>query len=301
MGKRKYYYYLIFVIIVWGAFPNITAFFYNYMSASVYSSLTAVITAISFTIFGWKKRHLLTRKSIKIPLVTGVFYSAAILVQMIGLQYTTPSIFAFLENSCCIVVPILLFMLLGKKQHPLVWFASVLCLTGCFVLSGASFDAPVGIGELLCGLAGVFYAVNIVGTGEFARDIPVTVYLMVQKWVFAITSLITMVVLHVIAPGGIPLEPMIFHWIPGLLILKVVCSLVSGTLCWMLRTEVTQNIDVTLVSVMMPLSAVITMAISVLQGTDVLTINLVVGAGMILLATILSALGSVAGQRTLQT
>jgi len=49
--------------------------------------------------------------------------------------------------------------------------------------------------------------------------------------------------------------------------------------------------------VLMPLSAVLTMVISVIQGTDVLTIHLIAGAGIILLSSILSALGDLADSK----
>lgn len=297
MEKRKYYVYLVFVVAVWGVIPNLIDFYYDYMSTFVYAAISAVIAAGSFTILGWKKRHLLTKKRIAIALTTGVFYSLAILVQIIGLQYTTPAMFAFLENTSCVAVPVLMFVLKGKRVHPLVAFSSVLCLVGCFVLSGANIHTPIGAGEILCALAGVFYAVNIVGTGEYAKDIPAVLYLMIQKWVLVVTSVGIMLAAHFIAPEGIALQSMVFRWTPGLLLLMVVSTLISGTLCWILRTKVTQNIDVTLVSIVMPMSAVITMAESVLLGTDVLTLQLVTGAGMILLAVILSALGDLKEQK----
>ncbi len=293
MNKKKYYAYVIFVIVVWGVAPVITSYFYNYLSGAVYSAICATINAIAFTIIARKRFKDLDKKAIKTAAIVGTFYSLAALMQVIGLQYTTPSMYIFLENTSCIVVPTLMFVLFRKKPHPVVALASVICLIGCFVLSGARLDNPWGIGEILCALAGAFYGVNFIGTGKLAKGIPIPLYLMMQNWIYAITSTIIMLGLANITSEGQPLEPMVFHWVPGLILLLIVYRLITSVLCWNLRTEALQNLDVTVVTTIMPLSALVTMVVSVLVGKDTLTVHLVVGAALILGAAILSGVGDI--------
>lgn len=90
---------------------------------------------------------------------------------------------------------------------------------------------------------------------------------------------------------------MVFRLRPGLLVLLIVYTFVSNTLCWLLRTKAIQNIDVTVVSIAMPLSSLITMVVSVLMGTDVLSLHFVLGAVIILLAAALSGVGDMLSQK----
>ena len=297
MKQKKYYCYLVLVIMIWGIAPMMSVIFYQYLSAALYSAIAAWISAISFTILGWKKRKELNRRRIAVAALTGVAYSLATVLQMIGLQYTTPSMFAFLENTSCIVVPILAYLMVRRRSHPLVIVSSILCLAGCFVLTGTGLEGEPGVGELLCALAGVFFSFNMVGTSEYAKGIPIVLYLMVQKWVHTVTSTSIMVFLHLTKVNGRALEEITFIWNPWAFLLVLLHVLLSGTLCWILRTQAVLHIDVTVVAVAMPLSAVITMILSVLVGTDSLTMNLLIGAGMILAASVLSGIGSERGRR----
>ena len=293
MHKNKYYLYLALVILIWGIIPMVTVYFYDYMSAAVFNALAALISATAFTVLSRKGWHLMNRRYLLVAGVTGSCYSLATIVQRIGLQYTTPSMFAFLENTSCIVVPILLVLLVRKNSHALVWAASVLCLLGCFVLSGANFSGGFGIGEILCALAGLLFSGNIVGTGFYGKGMHVTLYLTVQMWVHVTLSTLTMLMLHLVKRDGVPLETMRFEWHPGLLAALILIILISNTFCWILRTKIIQNANMTVVSIAMPLSAVVTMVASIAAGTDTLSVHLIVGAGIIVASLILSAIGEI--------
>ncbi len=294
---RKYYLYLATDILLWGIVPLLTVYFYSFYSAAVFTALSALISAVSFTAIAWKKLRLLNRRYFLVAISTGVCYSLATILQMIGLQYTTPSMFAFLENTDCIVVPVLLFVLFRKKPHPLMLFAGIICLAGCFILSGMRPGASIGIGEILCALAGLLFSGNIVGTGTYAKDMHVSLYLMIQKWVHLILSVLVMLLLHFLRVDGQALEPMQLLWVPLPMLNLAVYVLISNTICWLLRTEAIQHIDMTLVSAAMPLSAVITMVLSVLVGTDTLSYSLVIGALLIFTAIILSGIGDALRQK----
>ena len=293
MHKNKYYLYLALVIVIWGIIPMVTVYFYDYLSAAVFNAMAALISATAFAVLSRKSWHLMNRRYLLVAGITGSCYSLATILQRVGLQYTTPSMFAFLENTSCIVVPILLVLLVKKQSHALVWAASVLCLVGCFVLSGANFTGGFGIGEILCALAGLLFSGNIVGTGHFGKGMHVTLYLTVQMWVHVILSTTTMLLLHFIEKDGVPLETIRFEWRPGLVVALILIILISNTFCWILRTKIIQNANMTIVSIAMPLSAVVTMVASVAAGTDTPSVALIAGAGIIVASLILSAIGEI--------
>ena len=288
MTKNKYYIYLAFVTLMWGLTPVTTAYFYNYMSGTVYGALSAIISAVSFTAIAWRKRKLIDRKYLKVAVWTGLAFSIAVILQMIGLQYTTPSMYAFLGNTSCVVVPILMLVLAKRKLHSLSIVAGPLCLLGCFIISDLGPGNAIGIGEILCALAGVFFAFNIVGTGEYAKDLDVPVYLMIQKWIHTITSVTVMLVLYFIRVDGKALEEITFRWKPGLLFWLIIHILIHVSFCWGLRIKAAQNINAVVIAVTMPFSAVITMVISALLGMETLTMKYIIGGGIILVSVIMS-------------
>ncbi len=136
---------------------------------------------------------------------TGFFVGLANLLQKIGLQYTTPTKYAFLENLSCVVVPLLFFLFIRRKPGALTVTASVLCLVGCFVLSGLSLSGggvSFGAGDVLCALAGILYGVNIAATGVYAKKLNAMYYVMIQMLVNVFVSGVVVFALDQITVNG---------------------------------------------------------------------------------------------------
>ncbi len=288
-----YYMALSFVILTWATSPVINSYLYNYYSATLCSTISSFAAAMSLIIICRKKLNLLNKDYLKIAVPTGLINSAASLVQKIGLQYTTPVRYAFLENLSCVVVPVLMYIFIRKKPGAVKICAAVLCLVGCFILAGGDVTegGGFGVGELLCALSGILYGVNIAATGAFSKKLYAPLYVMIHMIVSFAMSAVTMVLLNFVQIGGVPIEPVRFEWNVWLLLVIVASALVSNTLCWIIRTNVMKHLDASVVAVMMPFSAVITGILSIIFGMDVLTPNLVVGALVCLTAAILSGFG----------
>lgn len=295
-GQSFWYAALIFVVFVWGVGPLLTAYNYKYYSPAICTATSALISAISLLLISLKHLKLLNRDYFKIAIPTGIFNSVASLLQKIGLQYTTPTNYAFLENLSCIVVPVLLFIFIRKKPSVITVLASVLCLVGSFILSGVNFsDNSIGFGkgEILCALAGIFYGVNIAATGVYAKKLYAPLYVMIQIWIHAAISFATAFALNAITVNGAPIEAIQFSWQFKHLLLPITLALVSSTLCWIIRTNVMKHIDASVVAVVMPFSAVIAGVSSVLFGMDELTLNLVLGGVIGFAAAMLSSFADI--------
>ena len=228
------YFGLIFVVFVWGAGPLLSAYLYRYYTATICTAVGSLISAISLLLISFPHLKELNKDYFKIAIPTGFFNSIASLLQKIGLQYSTPAQYAFLENLSCVVVPVLLFFFIKKKPSFLTILASFLCLAGSFILSGMDFfsnSISFGKGEILCALAGLFYGVNIAATGAYAKKLYAPLYVMIQIFLHTIISFITAFALHFITINGVPIEPIYFSWELEHLLLIVVLALVSNTLC----------------------------------------------------------------------
>lgn len=287
-SKRLAYAGLILVVFLWGISPLATLYFYEYYSPTIRVSFTALISAVSMLIIARKKLKLLNKTYFMVAIPTGFFMATANIMQKIGLQYTTPTNYAFLEKLSVLVVPVLSFFFIKKKPGILTILGAVLCLLSSFALTGMKADmSEISlVGDLLCALAGIFYGVNIAGTGAFAKKFYTPLYLMIQMFVEMIISGIGTVVFHVTGIERIKFD---FDW--RLILANLVYVLIISTFCWLIRTNAMKKVDASVVAVMMSFSSVVTMVLSVLTGSDVLTASLIVGAALGLISIILSAFG----------
>lgn len=285
---------LISVMLVWGISPILTGSLYEggRNSASITSFATSIFAMISLFFICIPHLKKLNKTYLKIAIPTGLFNSTASILQKIGLQYSTPTQYAFLENLSCVIVPILLFIFIKKKPGIFTILASVICLAGSFILTGMITSGfSLGIGEILCALAGIFYGVNIAGTGCFAKKLYAPLYVFIQMCVQVVVSLITALALNFISVNGTPLEAIAFSWKFTDLLIIFASGVFFTAICWVIRTNVMKYVATTAVAIIMPFSAVVTGIVSVIRGTDVLSLNLILGAVLGLIAAILSGFG----------
>lgn len=284
---------LIFVVLIWGLSPLLTLYLYDYYSATFMIFVSDLLLIVIYMLISRKKLKFLNARYFKIGIFTGLFYSLANILQKIGLQYTTPAKYAFLENLSCITVPVLMYFFVKKKPSFMTIFSCMLCLVGVFVLNGVgSSGGGIGIGEILCALAGLFYGVNIAGTGAYAKELDAPLYLMVQSMVSAVMSLAFALVLNFIGTGSSSgvVEKIVFSFNPLHILFLVAVTLVVYALCWIIRTKSMKHVDATVVAIIMPFSAVVTGVASVLLGKDTLSLELVIGGLLVFAAIIISGL-----------
>ena len=285
---------LIFVVLVWGASPLASKYFLNYYSPAFGVAWGSLLSAILLAIMFREKLKEIKFDYFKVAIPLGVCYTSADLMQKIGLQYTTPTVYAFLENLSCVVVPFLTWFFIKKKPAVLQIVGSIICLVSAFVLSGlGSGDGgfSLGIGSILCGLAGIFYGVNIAGTGAFTKKFDSALYIMILLAIESIFSFMVAIAFHFIEIDGAPIEIIRFSWNPWLLLSRIAIVLISSTLCWVIRTSSMKHVDATVVAVMMPFSSIISGVLSVLTGMEELTSNLVWGAILGFIAMIVCTFG----------
>lgn len=99
-------------------------------------AFVALVSAAALLLLSLKDLNLLSKTYFKVAIPTAFFYATANILQKIGLQYTTPTRYSFLENLSCVVVPLLLFLFIKKKPSFLTVLASLLCLVSTFILNG---------------------------------------------------------------------------------------------------------------------------------------------------------------------
>lgn len=277
---------LIFVIFLWGCAPLITLYFYKFYSPTVRVTFGSLTSGLAMLLIAGKRIRLLGRRYLGLAIPTGVCLGLADISQKIGLQYTTPTNYAFLENLSVVTVPLVLFLLIRKKPAPLTLVAVVLCLTSSLVLTGVLTEGGgFGKGDILCAISGMLYGVNIAITGRYAKGVCVPLYLSIQLLTVSVLGAASTALL-----SALEIEPYLFTFRLGTILLLVLFVLVSSTLGWLIRTAAMKEVDPTVVAVMMPFSSVVTVLVSVLLGKDTVTPSLAIGAVLGLAAIVISGL-----------
>ena len=293
--KSNFIYYLgiMFVVFFWGFSSVIYSYFYDFYSASV---LTSVMTFFSFLFFlalGRKKLKLLNSKYFKVGLPICALTAFAGVLQRIGLQYTTPAHYAFLEHISCVVVPVTMFIIVKKKPSAAQIVASAACLVGCFIMSGMWSSFSVNSGDILCLSAGVLYGLGAALLGTYAKDLDITLFMIFHTFCYFAVSFILAVTMNFINIGGAPMEKAIFTPSIPLILLVIAVGIVDIAICWMLRNLAMQHIDPSKISVISPFSAVITGVVSVICGIDSLSYGLVIGGALIMIAALLPVIADI--------
>ena len=288
-GKRpiSFYYILLFIVIfVWGFDPSVCKYFYKDYSASVVAVIATVTSFIFFACFSFRKLKDMNLKFLKIAVPIGFLNGLAGLLQRIGLQYTSPANFAFLEHLAVATVPIVLYILIRKKPSIVQVISVILCLIGCFILSGMTLSGFRGnIGDILCALSGIIYGLCVALIGIYSKKIDASLYMVVFTFIYFITSLFTLILLHFTQ-----IEPVKFAFDITLILPVALFGLFSVGITWLLKTIAIKHLDPTFVAIVSPFTAVVAGAISVITKTDILTPKLIIGAILIMAAAILSGI-----------
>lgn len=283
MKNFKYYIGIIFVICIWGISPNISKYLLGYYSTASYNLFSALVAFLGMLVLCINKLGKLNSSYFKAAVPTGFFYSCAVILQKVGLNYTTPAKFSFLENFSILVVPILMYVFVKQKITPLKIISALLCVFGIFILCNVTPSTLLSVnkGDILCAISGLFYGVNIAGTAAFSKNLESSLYLLIQFFIHAVVSLLYFLFIG----EAIEASP---NLLPAFILVASV--LISSVLGWLMRTKCLIHLDATFVAIAMPFSSVITAVISVITGTDKLTTNLIISIPVITFAIILSSL-----------
>ena len=285
---------LFFVVFVWGAVPLFTLQLYKFYSPTIRVCFSELVLVVAYLFLARKHLKEFNISYLKIGIPTGIFMTLANICQKIGLLYTTPAKYAFLENLSCITVPVIMFILAKKKPRFTTILGCIVCLFSTFVLNGASFSGDAfGVGEIPCGLAGLLYGFNIALTGLYARKLNTALYLATQAVTSFFVSLLFSVIFNFVSiptqEGARIIEPIVFSFKPLHMLFVILLALISSALCWTIRTNAMKHIDASIVAVIMPFSAAVTGIFSVFAGTDIFSPKLVLGIMLGLFAIMLSS------------
>ncbi len=285
---------LILVVVTWGVAPVMTKAIYDaepaLYSPGMLTALRGLFAVIAMAII-INKNFKKINKSYFICIPAGLILATAYIFQFVGLKYTVPSKNAFLENICCITIPVFMFIFVREKPTWYSIVAAIICVIGSLFLVGNGFnflhffEGGSLLGDGLSAIGGLFFGLDIAFTKVFCKDKDPLIYVFLQLCVVTIVSFIYTFAFE----GGVFHEMhFTFDWLP--LLEVVFLGVVGMAICWWARAWAMKYIDAVTVSVLVPLSAVVASVLSVTFKIEEFTYNLLIGGLIILLSIAVSAI-----------
>ena len=180
---------LLSVAIAWGVTFLMVQDAIN--STPVYAFLFfrfALATILMFFI-AYKFLKQTNKKTILYGVILGVFLFSAFATQTFGLLYTKSSIVAFITGLNVICVPFLGYLLFKEHISKKVFIATIVAVIGLYLLT-MSGSLTIGIGEFLTLICALLFALQIIFTGKFSKEVNVFLLVLFQLITVSFLSLV---------------------------------------------------------------------------------------------------------------
>ncbi|WP_306231971.1 DMT family transporter [Agrococcus beijingensis] len=260
---------LIALTVVWGSTFFLIKDLVEHVPSLDFLGVRFLIAAAIMTAIAWRRVARLGRPLLLRSAVLGLLYTAAQILQTVGLETTPASVSGFLTGVYVVLTPLIAALAFRHRIERGTWIAVAVAAAGLVVLTltGISF----GVGEALTLGGALAYALHILATARWARVEHALGMAIVQLWV------IGAVCFAAGAPDGITLPSTAGQW-ASMGYMVVFASILA---MWV-QTWAQAQITATRAAIIMTAEPVWATAFAVAFGGEGLTWRLLVGGGMIL-------------------
>lgn len=268
---------LIMVTVIWGGGFVASDMALESMKPFQIMTVRFLLASVLMGLISLKSLKGMTKEEIRAGGLMGIALFAAFALQIIGLQYTTPSKNAFLTALNVVIVPFIAFVILKKKVGIKGIVGAVMSVAGVALLS-LNGDLALGLGDALTLLCAVGFAFQIFLTGEFVRKYRATVLNFVQMVTAFLLSFVSLFCF-----GETNFQVTGKGWLSVLYL-----GVISTTVCYLLQTASQKYVDETKAAIILSMESVFGTLFSILILHEVITRRMVAGCAIILAAVIIS-------------
>lgn len=268
---------LLTVTIIWGGGFAASDMALETITPFQIMTIRFFIAAVIMTLLGRKQIKTIKKEEIKCGFWLGAALFGGFALQIIGLQYTTPSKNAFLTATNVVFVPFIALVIYRKKIEARSLVGAAMAIVGAGVLSLQS-DFSIGIGDGLTLLCAVCFAFQIFLTGEYVGIIRPTVLNFLQMLAAFLFSVV----------GLIVTKGYSFHPSQKSLLAVLYLGVVSTTITYLLQTVSQKYVDETKSAIILSMEAVFGTFFSVLILHEKITARMIAGSALILAAVLIS-------------
>lgn len=206
-------------------------------------------------------------RGIGLGLVLGLGY----IVQTFGLLWASAAVSGFITGMFVVLTPVMAWLILRRRTSPITWLAVAIAAAGLALLSLHGW--ALGKGEVLTLGCAIFFAIHIVGLGEWSARHDIYALTFLQLATVGVVSLLAAV------PGGLTLPPDRGVW--GTILLTAV---LATALAFVVQTWAQSLVSATRAAVVMTMEPVFAGIFAVTFGGNRLDARTIIGAVCVLAA-----------------
>jgi drug/metabolite transporter (DMT)-like permease len=206
--------------------------------------------------------------------VIGTALGLGYIFQTLGLDRTTPAITGFITGLYVVLTPLIAALLLKERLTKQAWFYIVLATAGLAVLSVSGWS--IGTGEFFVLISALLFAAHILLLSQWSKKFDAYALTFVQLATCALVS-------------GIPASINGFSAPPDFQVWSVVffTAVFATFFAFVIQTWAQARISATKVAVILTMEVVFAALFSVALGAEPLTLRIVLGGSMVLIAMIM--------------
>lgn len=270
---------LILVTAIWGGGFVASDIALDSLTPMQIMAIRFLIGAVAMALIAVRELRTVNLREVGAGVLMGVALFAGFALQIVGLQYTTPSKNAFLTALNVVMVPFIAFVILRKHIGWKVILGAVMSVIGVAVLS-LNGDLTLGLGDALTLACAVGFAFQIFLTGVFVQRYRAAVLNCVQM-----TTAFVLSAAGVLITGEVQLDATADGWWAVLYL-----GVVSTTICYLLQTACQRYVDETKSAIILSMESVFGTVFSIILLGEVITPRMVLGCAIILAAVLIANL-----------
>ena len=203
--------------------------------------------------------------------LVGIFLGSGYIFQSFGLTLTTVSNTGFITGLYVVITPLIAALILKRNISAFEWFAVAIATVGLGLLSLNGFS--FGVGEMLVLISALFFALHIIGLGQWASGLDTYALTVLQLGTCALLAFLAS------TKSGFKSPPDSGVW------WSIIYTAIFATaLAFMVQTWAQSFIKPTTVAVILAMEVVFAAAFGIWLLTEPLTLRIALG-GILVIAS----------------
>ena len=270
---------LVVVCAAWGSTFLIVQNAVTQMPVMSFLAVRFAIAALVMFVLRPTCLRGMTAQELQRALGLGVVLGLGYITQTYGLRFASATVSGFITGMFVVLTPVMSWLILRKKINRSTILAVALATIGLALLSLHGWS--IGWGELLTLACAIFYAIHIVGLGEWSSKY--------EPYGFSMLQIATVAVIAIIVslPGGIKLPPDAGVW--GIV---AVTAIFATAIAFLVQTWAQSLVPAVSAAIIMTMEPVFAGIFGVFIGGNKLTLQIISGAVCVLAAMLMVALKS---------
>lgn len=242
----------------------------------VYSFLVSrfVVAALVMMVANPKVITRLNRELLIKGSLIGTALGLGYIFQTLGLERTTPAITGFITGLYVVLTPLIGALILKEKLTIQAWFYIALATAGLGVLSITGLS--IGTGELFVLISAFLFAAHILLLSRWSKDFDAYTLTFVQLATCAVVSGVPASINGFVAPPDTQVWAVV-----------VFTAVFATFFAFVIQTWAQARISATKVAVILTMEVVFAALFSVALGAEPLTLRILLGGSMVLVAMIM--------------